>query len=252
MPSLPVRAWLGSFGLHLTVLVAIGLGSWILWKRSEPTPPPVITMTAGGDAVSAQLPPPLETVEVLPPTRAEAQLVESELELEPVPEGESPLEMWPLPSSWVSDAQSYRRPAPTSPALTRVETEVDLAPPTEVETAPAPLEPTPPPSAPTASPPGPETAARVDPVPDPQASPQPAYPTAALRRGMEGVVVLLAEIDAQGAVTRVRVLESSGYGLLDRAAQDGVAKWRFEPATEGGKPVPGAARVPIRFRLQQP
>ena len=251
MPSLPVRAWLGSFGLHLTVLAAVGLGSWILWKRSEPQPPPVISVMAGGAAVAAQLPPPLETVEVLPPTEAEAQLVESELEREPVPEGESPLEMWPLPSSWVSDAQSYRRPAQTSHALTRVEPAPEPAPAPKVEPTPPSVTPPSVPSAPAASP-GPDTAARIDPVPDPQASPQPAYPTAALRRGMEGVVVLLAEIDAQGAVTRVRVLESSGYGLLDRAAQDGVAKWRFQPATEGGKPVPGAARVPIRFRLQQP
>ena len=37
-----------------------------------------------------------------------------------------------------------------------------------------------------------ENAARVDPVPDPTASPQPNYPTAALRRGMEGVQITSA------------------------------------------------------------
>ena len=246
MSRLPARAWLGSFGLHLLVLAGIGLGSWVLFIREEPTPPPVISMVASNTTVRPELPPPIETVEVLPPDDVEAQLVEAKWEPQELPEGESPLEMWPLPVDWLQEPTAYREPElPTNP-LTRVETE-----PQPEEPPPSPVEPDIEPAPPGPEPAEPENAARVDPIPDPTASPQPNYPTAALRRGMEGVVTLLVTVDAEGRVTRVRVLESSGHGLLDRAAQDGVRKWRFTPATENGEAVPGAARVPIRFRLQQ-
>lgn len=228
------------------MLAAVGIGSWVLWVRQPPTPPPVISFGAVAPVVRTTLPPPLEEIEVLPPIVPDAQLVEAELEPEVVPEGESPLEMWPLPTDWVSDARAYRDLVRPTPPV--VETpEVEPTPEDLPEDPPAPtVESTPQQEA---EPPG---NARVDPVPDPEACPQPAYPVAALRRGMQGVVTLLVEVDQEGAVTRVRVLESSGHGILDRAAQDGVAAWRFTPATEGGQPVPGAARVPIRFRIQPP
>jgi periplasmic protein TonB len=37
--------------------------------------------------------------------------------------------------------------------------------------------------------------------------------------------------------------------VLDQAALDAVRRWRFSPATRGGKPVEWTARLPIRFRL---
>lgn len=250
MARLPVRAWLGSFGLHLLVLAGIGIGSWVLFLREDPAPPPVISVVGSTTSVRPELPPPIETVEVLPPDDVEAELVEAEWVPQELPEGESPLEMWPLPVDWLKEPTAYREPElPTSP-MTRVETEPQPQQPEPPEPAPVEQESEPAPPAP--APAEAENAARVDPVPDPTASPQPNYPTAALRRGMEGVVTLLVTVDADGKVTRVRVLESSGHGLLDRAAQDGVRKWRFTPATENGVAVPGAARVPIRFRLQQP
>ena len=221
----------------------------MLFIREEPTQPPVISVVATNAAVRPELPPPIETVEVLPPDDVEAQLVEAKWEPQELPDGESPLEMWPLPVDWLQEPTAYREPEPPSTPLTRVE--IEPQPQQPEESPPAPVEPEVEPVPPNPEPAETENAARVDPVPDPTASPQPNYPMAALRRGMEGVVTLLVTVDAEGQVTRVRVLESSGHGLLDRAAQDGVRKWRFTPATENGKAVPGAARVPIRFRLQQ-
>ena len=243
MARLPVRAWLGSFGLHLLVFAGIGIGSWVLFLREDPVPPPVISVVGSTTTERPELPPPIEMVEVLPPDDVEAELVEAEWAPQELPEGESPLEMWPLTVDWLKEPTAYREPEVRASPLTRFETEPQRPEkpepvPVEQESDPAPVVA--------------ENAARVVPVPDPMASPQPNYPTAALRRGMEGVVTLLVTVDAGGKVTRVRVLEGSGHGLLDRAAQDGVRKWRFTPATEGGVAVPGAARVSIRFRLQQP
>jgi protein TonB len=192
------------------------------------------------------LPPALPEVEVLPPPVADASLVEAELAYTPPLEGESPLEMWPLPAEWVNQSAAYQLPPTRKPRFSRVDSQAkpepssvepeSTQPASEAEVA----EPADPPAA----------ALRIDPVPDPQACPQPAYPIPAMRRGMQGVVTLLVAVDAEGKVTQVRLLESSGHGILDRAANDAVAKWIFQPATEDGEAVPGAARVPIRFRMR--
>lgn len=231
------------------MLAVLGIASWFVWLRSEPTPPPVISMEARSAAPRSSLPPALPEIEVLPPPVDEADLVEAEIYPEPPLEGESPLEMWPLPAEWVNQAAAYHGPPAAPPALARVERESD---PPEAPTEPRAVDPAPtetevPPEAGEDSA---DAAVRIDPQPDPEVCPQPAYPIPAMRRGMQGVVTLLVAVDVEGKVTQVRLLESSGHGILDRAAQDAVAKWRFTPATEGGEAVPGAARVPIRFRIQ--
>jgi TonB family protein len=40
-----------------------------------------------------------------------------------------------------------------------------------------------------------------------------------------------------GGVLEVQVRQSSGSAALDRAASEGVRKWRFRPATVDGQPV---------------
>lgn len=81
-------------------------------------------------------------------------------------------------------------------------------------------------------------------------APAPPYPEQARRRGHEGAVVLAARVAADGTVTDIRVIRSSGHGALDRAARHAVRGWRFHPATRAGIPVPGEARVTIRFSLR--
>jgi protein TonB len=80
-------------------------------------------------------------------------------------------------------------------------------------------------------------------------NPNPAYPPEAVQQRLEGRVVLSVTIAASGSVTKVTVAESCGHEVLDQAALDAVCRWRFSPATRGGKPVEWTARLPIRFRL---
>lgn len=85
----------------------------------------------------------------------------------------------------------------------------------------------------------------------PGGNPAPSYPQEARRRGQEGRVVLRVTISPVGEARSVRVLRSSGYERLDRAAREAVARWRFEPARRAGRPVEGLLDVPVVFRLEQ-
>jgi protein TonB len=78
----------------------------------------------------------------------------------------------------------------------------------------------------------------------------PEYPLASRRDGEEGVVVIHAQVLADGSVSDAHVGESSGYERLDDAALAAVLGWRFQPALHDGKPVAQAVDVPIRFRLR--
>ena len=77
----------------------------------------------------------------------------------------------------------------------------------------------------------------------------PEYPRRARRMHREGVVTLELQIDADGRLTEARVLESAGYGM-EEAALKAVQNSTFEPASQGGMPVPSRATLNIRFRLQ--
>ncbi|MEA1970677.1 MAG: energy transducer TonB, partial [Thermodesulfobacteriota bacterium] len=72
----------------------------------------------------------------------------------------------------------------------------------------------------------------------------PVYPSIAKRKGYEGTVLLSVKILANGTVAELRVKQSSGYSVLDRAALKAVEKWKFE--------IPFAmwVDVPVRFVLE--
>jgi len=65
----------------------------------------------------------------------------------------------------------------------------------------------------------------------------PIYPPEAMRRAEQGSVVLLIHVSPEGLPSAVDVAQSSGYVLLDHAARDAVAQWRFLPAVEDGRPI---------------
>ncbi|KAF1703069.1 energy transducer TonB [Pseudoxanthomonas suwonensis] len=77
----------------------------------------------------------------------------------------------------------------------------------------------------------------------------PRYPPAAARAGIEGEVILVIDVDANGNVTNVTVEKSSRNRDLDRAAIEAARKWRFNPATVGGQKSAGRVRVPVNFTL---
>ncbi len=56
----------------------------------------------------------------------------------------------------------------------------------------------------------------------------------------------LVTVDAQGTVTSAEVVESGGP-LFDAAALEAVKRWKFQPATRDGTPIPARIRIPFRF-----
>lgn len=81
-------------------------------------------------------------------------------------------------------------------------------------------------------------------------NPPPAYPLAARRRGIEGRVLVHAEVQADGSCSRVELKKSSNFDLLDQAALAAVAKWRFIPAKKGAQTITAWVDVPITFKLE--
>ncbi|MBW3550914.1 MAG: energy transducer TonB, partial [Proteobacteria bacterium] len=112
---------------------------------------------------------------------------------------------------------------------------------------PSPIDvPAPPPSPP--SPPAPaNTIGSVD--ASSRAMNPPRYPPAAVRSGIEGTVILVISIDAQGNVLNVEVERSSRNRDLDRSAIEAARRWRFNPAVQDGQQVASRVRVPVDFSL---
>ncbi|RJX27100.1 MAG: energy transducer TonB [Desulfurivibrio sp.] len=80
-------------------------------------------------------------------------------------------------------------------------------------------------------------------------NPPPDYPALARRRGLEGAVQLEVLVNSSGGVNEVRLAESSGHDLLDRAAMAAVQSWLFAPGRRGEQTIDMWVRVPIRFAL---
>ncbi len=95
----------------------------------------------------------------------------------------------------------------------------------------------------------PEPAVPADRELAPIARVQPEYPPAAFRAREEGTVLLRVDVDAVGSPTNVSVVRRSGSRELDRAAQEAVQKWKFNPAIQGGKAVAASAEIPVDFSL---
>lgn len=81
-------------------------------------------------------------------------------------------------------------------------------------------------------------------------NPPPAYPLAARRRGVEGTVLVRAEISAGGECQRAELKKTSGHEMLDQAALEAVKKWHFVPAKRGSQAVVAWVEVPITFKLE--
>jgi protein TonB len=77
----------------------------------------------------------------------------------------------------------------------------------------------------------------------------PQYPPSALRAGIEGTVILVVDVDANGNVTGVSVEKSSRNRDLDRAAMQAARRWKFSPSIVNGQPAAGRVRVPVDFNL---
>jgi TonB family protein len=75
------------------------------------------------------------------------------------------------------------------------------------------------------------------------------YPPGALAKNIEGWVSLSYMVTAEGKVTGVKVLDSSPVGVFDAAAVRALARVRYKPMLQGGKPVAVTTKLRIAFRL---
>ena len=79
------------------------------------------------------------------------------------------------------------------------------------------------------------------------------YPVEAQRRGWGGKILLEVRISSSGKPERIRVINSSGYKMLDREAVAAVKASRFEPARNAyGKALSHTIRVPLNFGFATP
>jgi protein TonB len=77
----------------------------------------------------------------------------------------------------------------------------------------------------------------------------PEYPREAMRSRQQGWVEVEFTIGRDGTVSDVQVVASRPSRVFDRAAQQAISGWRFEPRSENGQPVASRLRQRFDFRL---
>ena len=77
---------------------------------------------------------------------------------------------------------------------------------------------------------------------------EPQYSEEARKAKFQGTVTLYIEGDPSGRATNIRVVQSLGLGL-DEKAEEAVKQWKFRPGYKDGKPVTVAATIQVNFRL---
>lgn len=77
----------------------------------------------------------------------------------------------------------------------------------------------------------------------------PIYPQKARLVDLEGSVILAVKILENGRAVGARILQSTSP-LFDEPAVACVKRWRFEPATQDGKPVAVWCQATVRFTIR--
>jgi protein TonB len=76
-----------------------------------------------------------------------------------------------------------------------------------------------------------------------------SFPERAQLRGQRGTVLLDISVDANGRATEVEVINSSGYRLLDRSAEQSVLEhWHFDVSSCERKDLPIKRRVAVEYQ----
>jgi protein TonB len=78
----------------------------------------------------------------------------------------------------------------------------------------------------------------------------PVYPQEALQARMSGVSMMAFLVGSDGTVRESRLLKSSGYAILDQAADAALRLCRFKPALKNGHTV--AAWQPVQYAWSLP
>ncbi len=91
----------------------------------------------------------------------------------------------------------------------------------------------------------------LDSPPTPTNKLPPTYPSSLLSKGLGGRVLITCSIDESGQVTGTSIKQSSGHPELDKAAINAVNKWKFKPASKGGRKVKATCVVPFNFEVKK-
>ncbi len=79
---------------------------------------------------------------------------------------------------------------------------------------------------------------------------EPRYPAKALKRGMEGYVVMSFTIDSQGRPIAVKVIDANPRRVFEREAIRALKKWKYQPKVINGKAIEQVGQtVKLEFRL---
>lgn len=99
----------------------------------------------------------------------------------------------------------------------------------------------------------PEASADTPPgfTPGGASTPRPPYPDLSRSLGETGNVDLLMRVEADGHVSDVRMVRSSGHRRLDQSALRTVRGWVLRPARQGGVPVAAWMPYTIEFKLEE-
>lgn len=79
----------------------------------------------------------------------------------------------------------------------------------------------------------------------------PTYPMEARRKKIEGWARVEFTVLEDGSVAEVKVRNAEPPGVFDQAAADAIARWKFRPAQENGKPVRQRAAQTLKFELNR-
>lgn len=79
---------------------------------------------------------------------------------------------------------------------------------------------------------------------------RPEFPASLKAQGIEGDVVVRVDIAADGRVTGVSIVQSSGYPAFDEAARRAATSEHFAPAMRDGTAVPFTLSYSYRFRIE--
>jgi len=75
---------------------------------------------------------------------------------------------------------------------------------------------------------------------------KPDYPVNARERGLEGQAKVAVDVDSNGNVINVRLINSSGHSELDEAAKQAAWNWKFDPSQNGKQAIPAS----INFQIE--
>ncbi len=84
----------------------------------------------------------------------------------------------------------------------------------------------------------------------PASAVRPPYPASKIASGEEASLKLKLAISEQGRVVAVEPVGPADSAFVASARKHLLAKWRYKPATESGRPIASSTVITLRFKLE--